>query len=215
MGLIRKINYPIFDWENSNQKSIDVDFIIAEKNAGYIVHRALVTQQASQRQGTASTKTRSEVKGGGKKPWKQKGTGKARAGSNRSPLWRGGGVIFGPKSDINYNKKINKKELQLALRTLLYNKSDKTVLVENFDTQFDQPSTKKVMCALKNWGLDLGNKILIIVAKKNYNLYLSTRNIPNVDIIAANNLNVIDLLKNKFLLITTDALDKINEVYNA
>nr|UNJ16380.1 ribosomal protein L4 [Boldiaceae sp.] len=214
MALQTIVKYNVYDWHNNHQDEIALNLNIADTNSAYIVHRALVAQRASQRQGTASTKTRSQVRGGGRKPWKQKGTGKARAGSNRSPLWRGGGVIFGPSADINYNKKINRKELQLALRTVLYNKYNNTLIVRNFNDHFNKPSTKKILGAFKTWQLNLDSKILVIVDNKTSNLYLSIRNLLNVNIIAANNLNVIDLLNHNFLVITTDALLKINEVYN-
>nr|YP_009402724.1 50S ribosomal protein L4 [Compsopogon caeruleus]ARX96077.1 50S ribosomal protein L4 [Compsopogon caeruleus] len=214
MVLNKTISYAVYDWENNIKELISLDLTVADKTSAYVVHRALIAQQTSSRQGSASTKTRSEVRGGGRKPWKQKGTGKARAGSNRSPLWKGGGVIFGPKPTVNYIKKINQKEMQLALRSVLLNKFNNTLIVENFDTYFDTPSTKQVLQSLINWQLDIKSKILIIVKEKNYNLYLSVRNIPNIDIIAANNLNIMDLLNNKFLVITTEALKEIGDIYN-
>nr|YP_009369894.1 50S ribosomal protein L4 [Boldia erythrosiphon]ARO90582.1 50S ribosomal protein L4 [Boldia erythrosiphon] len=214
MVLQTTVIYNVHDLESSYQHKITLNLSIADAKAAYVVHRALVAQRTSQRQGTSSSKTRSEVRGGGRKPWKQKGTGKARVGSNRSPLWRGGGVVFGPSSDINYNKKINQKELQLALRTVLYNKYNNILVVKQFDASFNNPSTKKILSIFKIWKIDLNSKILLIVNTKNLNLYLSIRNLPNINIIAANNLNVIDLLNHNLVVITTDALLKINEVYN-
>nr|QUE29987.1 ribosomal protein L4 [Erythrocladia irregularis] len=208
------IDYKVLNWNNETVGKEEITLNIAEKNANYIVHRALVAQRSKKRNNIASTKTRSEVRGGGRKPWKQKGTGRARAGSNRSPLWRGGGVIFGPKNTINYNKKINKRESQLALRTILFNKRDYTTVVENFEKEFDKPNTKNLLNNIKKWGIDENKKILIICQNKSVNLYLSTRNMPKVNIISCKNLNTIDLLNAQHLIITVDSLHTIQEVYN-
>nr|YP_010952255.1 ribosomal protein L4 [Gloiopeltis furcata]WMP13924.1 ribosomal protein L4 [Gloiopeltis furcata] len=184
----------------------------------YIVHRAITQQLSNNRQRTANTKTRSEVSGGGKKPWKQKGTGRARAGSIRSPLWRGGGVVFGPESGQRVTK-INKKEKQLALRTLLYNKFKHTIVVQDEWQRFSKPSTKlmsKKISEISGITITKTNvAVLIIVTNKNSNLYLSVRNLKNVDIIRADQLNTFSLLKAQKLIITTSSLDKITEVYSA
>merc|ERR1739838_810405 len=121
---------------------------------------------SSKRQGTAATKTRSEIRGGGKKPWQQKGTGRARAGSNRSPLWKGGGVIFGPKSKIT-NLKLNKKERNLALQTLLYNKRNNISVIGELESLITEPKTKVFCDICKNYNLNINQKILLIVSKKN------------------------------------------------
>lgn len=167
---------------------------------------------AMARQGTASSKTRSEVRGGGRKPWRQKGTGRARAGSSRSPLWRGGGVIFGPKPR-DFGGKINKKERRLALRTAFSYCLENAVVVENFTKEITTPKTKEVISALDRWGLDSSSKVLLIVTEISEALHLSTRNVVNIKLLKAGNLNVYDLLNAQQVVVTTDALTKIQEVY--
>ena len=191
-----------------------INFRTSNKNMMYIIHRAYVTQQTQKHQGTHKTKTRGEVRGGGKKPWKQKGTGKARAGSTRSPLWRGGGTIFGPVNR-NYHIKINKKEKQLALKGILNNKVENIKIVDSFANDFTKPSTKLMLEKLKEWQIYQRERILIIVKGKNQNLYLSIRNLPNIDILSANNLNIHSVLSYKKIIISNDAIATIQEVYNA
>nr|YP_010336986.1 ribosomal protein L4 [Madagascaria erythrocladioides]QUE29019.1 ribosomal protein L4 [Madagascaria erythrocladioides]UNJ16571.1 ribosomal protein L4 [Madagascaria erythrocladioides] len=214
MTVLKTINYKVFNWKNEETTATQLNLQVAESTASYVVHRALVAQRATQRYGVASTKTRSEVRGGGRKPWKQKGTGRARAGSKRSPLWRGGGVIFGPRNTVNYSKKINQKEVKLALRTLLFNRKDNTKVVENFENEFEKPNTRNLVAAIESWQISLSNKLLIICTNKTKNIYLSVRNIRNVDIVNYDNLNTVDLLNAHNLLITADSLPKIEEVYN-
>lgn len=191
-----------------------INFKISNKNMMYIVHRAYITQQTQKHQGTHKAKTRGEVRGGGKKPWKQKGTGRARAGSIRSPLWRGGGAIFGPTTR-NHHAKINKKEKQLALKGILNNKSKNIKIVKSFVESFTKPSTKLMLEKLKEWQIYQQEKALIIVKVKNQNLYLSIRNLTNIDILAANNLNISSILAHKKIIISDDAITTIQEVYNA
>lgn len=186
--------------------------VAKEENASHIVHRALVRQTTNARQGTSSTKTRSEVRGGGRKPWRQKGTGRARAGSIRSPLWRGGGVIFGPKPR-DFNIKMNRKERRLALRTALISRADDFVVVEDFASQISQPKTKEVVNALQRWGIDSDKKVLLILSEISDNVQLSVRNICNVKVIRAHSLNIYDILNADKLVITSDAMAKIQEVY--
>jgi large subunit ribosomal protein L4 len=164
------------------------------------------------RQGTASTKTRSEVRGGGRKPWRQKGTGRARAGSIRSPLWRGGGIIFGPKPR-DYSVKMNRKERRLALRTALQSRTEDMVVVENFATQLPRPKTKDLMAALERWGISAGSKVLLILPEKQENVYLSGRNVAKMRICLADSLNVYDVLAADKIVTTADALAKVQEVY--
>nr|YP_010337757.1 ribosomal protein L4 [Sahlingia subintegra]UNJ17342.1 ribosomal protein L4 [Sahlingia subintegra] len=209
------INYSVSNWNNDETGNQAITLNIANDTAKYIVHRALVAQRSHQRRIIASTKIRSEVRGGGRKPWKQKGTGRARAGSNRSPLWRGGGVIFGPRNTINYTKKINHKENRLALKTILFNKREVTKVVESFDEHFSSsPSTKTLLEALKRWGVSTKEKVLIICKNKTANLYLSVRNLENVNLVCYNSLNTVDLLNAKSLIITSDSLLSIQELYN-
>nr|QCI06616.1 ribosomal protein L4 [Erythroglossum lusitanicum] len=181
----------------------------------YLIHKVLKQQLTISRQGNANTKTRSEIRGGGKKPWKQKGTGRARAGSIRSPLWRGGGVIFGPKNKI-YQSKINKKEKRIAIQTLIYNKFSNTLVIDELLNNLNQPSTKHTIEELQNFGININkeNKILLIIAKKNTKIYLSLRNLNNIELITPNHINIISLLKANTILITYDALNIIKNLYN-
>jgi large subunit ribosomal protein L4 len=167
----------------------------------YLVHRAFVAQSNKKRQGTASTKTRSEIRGGGKKPWKQKGTGNARSGSSNSPLWNGGGVAFGPRPR-SYAHKINIKERRLALTTALHHNFSKVIVVEDLSQGTSQVSTKS---AIKNLSsiLDFSQtkeKKLVITHAHDKNLALSMRNVRNLKLISANTINIIDLFTYSLLL---------------
>ena len=185
---------------------------VSENSGNYLIHRDILRQQLSQKQGTVSTKTRSEVRGGGKKPWQQKGTGRARAGSNRSPLWRGGGVTFGPKPKTT-SLKLNKKERNLALQTLFYNKRNNISVIGELESLINEPKTR-VFCEIcKNYNLDLNQKILLVVSKKTIPLKLSTKNLKNVELISASNLNTLSLLKAKQILLTPSAVNDIKEIY--
>ena len=185
---------------------------ILEDSGNYLIHRDIVRHQLSQKQGTVSTKTRSEVRGGGKKPWQQKGTGRARAGSSRSPLWRGGGVTFGPKPKTT-SLKLNKKERNLALQTLFYNKRNNISVIGELESLINEPKTR-VFCEIcKNYNLDLNQKILLVVSKKTIPLKLSTKNLKNVELISASNLNTLSLLKAKQILLTPSAVNDIKEIY--
>jgi large subunit ribosomal protein L4 len=207
-------NCVIRNWQGEEAGSATLELAVArEENASHIVHRALIRQTNNARQGTASAKTRAEVRGGGRKPWKQKGTGRARAGSIRSPLWRGGGVIFGPKPK-DYNMKMNRKERRLALRTALMGRIDDIIVVENFATNVAQPKTKEFVQAMTRWGVEADGKVLIIVAEIDDNTLLSVRNIAHVKMISASGLNVFDLLNADQIVATTEAIAKIQEVYN-
>jgi large subunit ribosomal protein L4 len=160
-----------------------------------------------------AAKTRAEVRGGGRKPWKQKGTGRARAGSIRSPLWRGGGVIFGPKPK-DYNMKMNRKERRLALRTALMGRIEDIIVVADFTTNVAQPKTKEFVQAMTRWGVEAESKVLVIVAEIEDNTLLSVRNIAKVKMISASGLNVFDLLNADQIVATAEAIAKIQEVYN-
>mgnify|MGYP001098867441 FL=1 len=175
----------------------------------HLVHKAVVSQLANKRQGTQSAKTRSEVRGGGRKPWRQKGTGHARQGSTRSPQWKGGGVVFAPKPR-DYSKKMNKKERVLAIKSALTSKvnNEKFVVLDQF--AFDEIKTKKMKEVLDNLKV---NKALLVLDKKDENITLSARNLPNVRTILSNSINVYDILKYDTLVITKDAVAQIEEVY--
>jgi len=185
---------------------------VLDKSGNYVIHKDILRHQISRRQGTVSTKTKSEVRGGGRKPWRQKGTGRARAGSNRSPLWRGGGVIFGPKPR-QIVAKLNKKERKLALQTLLYNKRNSISIIDNLENVIEVPKTKTFVTICKNCGVELEEKVLMIVSKKTTPLKLSVRNIKNIELISASNLNTLSLLKAKQILLTPLALNDIKEIY--
>jgi large subunit ribosomal protein L4 len=197
-------------------KSLDstqeLELSVLEKSGNYLVHKDLLRHYNSQRQGTVSTKTRSEVRGGGRKPWRQKGTGRARAGSNRSPLWKGGGVIFGPKPKT-VSLKLNKKERRLALQTLLYNKKNNILIIENLESELTESKTKNFLKICENCAVNLNQKVLVIVSKKTVPLKLSTQNLKNVELISASNLNTFSLLKAKQIILTPLAINDIKEIY--
>ncbi|MGD1896041.1 MAG: 50S ribosomal protein L4 [Phormidesmis sp.] len=201
------------DWQGKDAGTATLDLKVAkEENASHIVHRALVRQINNGRQGNASSKTRAEVRGGGRKPWRQKGTGRARAGSIRSPLWRGGGVIFGPKPR-DYTTKMNRKERRLALRTAFQGCADSIIVVQDFASELSQPKTKDMLAAIDRWGVNTAEKILMVFSERNDNVYRSLRNVPNVRMIDATNLNIYDILHAEHIVVTASALDKIKEVY--
>jgi len=185
---------------------------VLDGSGNYLIHKDFVRHTNKKRQRTVSTKTRSEVRGGGRKPWQQKGTGKARAGSNRSPLWKGGGVIFGPKPRI-VALKLNKKERRLALQTLLYNKKDNIVIIKDLEDKITKTKTKNFLEICKNCQIDLNQKILVVTSKKTVSLKLSTQNIKNVELILASNLNTFSLLKAKQIIMTPLAINDIKEIY--
>merc|ERR1711976_402477 len=190
----------------------ELELIVLETAANYLLHKDLLRHYNSQRQGTVSTKTRSEVRGGGKKPWQQKGTGRARAGSNTSPLWKGGGVIFGP-TPKTVSLKLNKKERRLALQTLLYNKKNSTLIIEDLENNLTESKTKNFLNICKNCSVNLNQNILIIVSNKTVPLKLSTQNLKNVELISASNLNTFSLLKAKQIILTPLAIKDIKEIY--
>ena len=138
---------------------------VLENSGNYLLHKDVLRHSNSLKQGTVSTKTRSEVRGGGRKPWQQKGSGRARAGSNRSPLWKGGGVIFGPKPKVTVLK-LNKKERRLALQTLLYNKRNNILVIENLENEVVEPKTKNFLKICRDCSVNLEQKLLVVVAEK-------------------------------------------------
>ena len=208
------VDCSVRNWQGEEVGQATLQMRVAkEENAAHIVHRSLVRQMANARQGNACTKTRSEVRGGGRKPWRQKGTGRARAGSNRSPLWRGGGVIFGPKPR-DYSQKMNRKERRLALRTAFMSRAEDLIVVEEFVEQLPRPKTKDVVAAIVRWGIDPESKVLLILAQPEEKVYLSVRNLANVKLIYATNLNIYDILDADKIVTTNTALAKIQEVYN-
>jgi large subunit ribosomal protein L4 len=175
-----------------------------------VVHSAVVNFLANQRQGTHSTKTKGLVSGGGKKPWKQKGTGRARAGSIRSPLWRTGGIVFGPQPR-DYSYKLPKKVKRLALMTAFYRKlaDGEVVVIDNF--AIEKPKTKEMKEILKNLGLT-GKSILIVLPEKDNSVVLSARNIPSVSVTRSADLNTYDVIAHNVLLMTKDAAIRIEDI---
>ncbi|ERN51053.1 MULTISPECIES: 50S ribosomal protein L4 [Alkalihalophilus] len=179
-----------------------------EPNAS-VLHDAVVMQQASLRQGTHKTKGRSEVRGGGRKPWRQKGTGRARQGSIRSPQWVGGGVVFGP-TPRSYSYKLPKKVRRLAIKSALSSKLKAAEIVVLDNLQLDAPKTKDMANVLN--GLSVDSKALVVTADYNETVALSTRNLPGVTFVTAEGVNVLDVLKHDKLVITKDAVAKVEEV---
>ena len=175
-----------------------------------IVHSVLVNYMANQRQGTSNTKTRAEVSGGGRKPWKQKGTGRARQGSIRAPQWFKGGIALGPKPR-DYSYRLNKKERRLAIRSVLSSKVLENNLVVVDAMNFDAIKTKNMVSALSN--LKVEGKTLIVLPEKNENVQKSARNIEGVKTSLVNTINVYDLLKYNKLILTVDAVKNLEEVY--
>ena len=207
------VNCVVRNWQGEEVGETTLELRVAnEENASHIVHRALTRQMNNARQGNASTKTRSEVRGGGRKPWRQKGTGRARAGSIRSPLWRGGGVIFGPKPR-DFEVKMNKKERRLALRTAFQSRAEDMIVVEEFAEQFPRPKSKELLSAIARWGIEPDTKVLLILPEPQLNVYLSGRNIELVNVILASSLNVYDVLAADKIIVTSTAIAKIQEIY--
>jgi large subunit ribosomal protein L4 len=193
-------------------ESHELTLNVVENSGNYLLHKDVLRHSSFQKQGTVSTKTRSEVRGGGRKPWRQKGTGRARAGSNRSPLWKGGGVIFGPKPKKVFLK-LNKKERRLALQTLLYNKKNNIILIENLENEISVPKTKNFLKICQDCNINLDQKVLVVVSKKLTTLKLSVQNLKNVELISASNLNTLSLLKAKQIILTPLAINDIKEMY--
>ncbi|MEW6662815.1 MAG: 50S ribosomal protein L4 [Bacillota bacterium] len=174
-----------------------------------VLHDAVVMQLASRRLGTAATKTRAMVSGGGRKPWRQKGTGRARAGSTRSPIWRHGGITFGPQPR-SYKYTLPKNVRRLAMKSALSDKVNNGNLIVVDELYFSEPKTKEMLNVLK--ALMVDSKALVVTAENNENVYLSTRNIAGVTPLTASGLNVYDLLYHDKLVITKDAVAKVEEV---
>ncbi|MBM3256060.1 MAG: 50S ribosomal protein L4 [Candidatus Moranbacteria bacterium] len=175
-----------------------------------LVHQTAVALKNNRRVPTAHTKTRGEVRGGGKKPWRQKGTGRARAGSIRSPLWRGGGITFGPRNSRNYKSKINKRTGKLALAMAIKSKvEDKELkVVENLN--IDKPKTKELVKILANFGFTY-KPVLLVTAKKNEGLNRASRNLPKVKVKLASGINMLDFLTHKFVLAEKEAIKIIED----
>jgi large subunit ribosomal protein L4 len=200
-------------WDGKKAGTVSIDLKVAkETSSADLIHRAVLRQLANKRQGTASTLTRSEVRGGGRKPYKQKGTGRARQGSIRTPLRPGGGVIFGPKPR-SYNLDMNRKERRLALRTALMSRIDDIKTVEDFASTVVQPKTSEIIKGLSRLGIEKTEKVLVILDAPSNVIKKSINNIEKVKLIAADQLNVFDILNANKLVIGQSAINKIQEVY--
>jgi len=201
------------DWQGKESGKASLTLSVArETSAADLLHRAVVRQQAHARQGTASTLTRAEVAGGGRKPYKQKGTGRARQGSIRTPLRPGGGIVFGPKPR-SYELAMNRKERRLALRTALMSRTGDITVIKGFGKGLDTPKTKEITAALARFGIEPGAKVLLILEGASEAVKLSVRNLEKVRLIAADQLNVVDLLDAHKLVLNEEALTRIQEVY--
>ena len=201
------------DWQGKESGTATLQLTVAkESSATDLLHRAVVRQLANARQGTASTLTRAEVAGGGRKPYKQKGTGRARQGSIRTPLRPGGGIVFGPKPR-SYELAMNRKERRLALRTALMSRTDDILVVKGFGSGIDTPKTREITAALQRLGIETGTKVLLVLDGATEAVKLSVRNLEKVKLIAADQLNVFDLLNAGKLVVSEEALAKIQEVY--
>ena len=206
-------NCTVLDWQGKEAGESSINLKTAkDSSAADLLHRAVLRQQAHSRQGTASTLTRSEVRGGGRKPYKQKGTGRARQGSVRTPLRPGGGIIFGPKPR-KYNLEMNRKERRLALRTALMSRISDAKIIKDFGSTLEVPKTSEIVALLKRIGIDSDGKILIILKKPSEIIKRSIRNLEKIKLISADQLNVFDLLNANSLVIGEDALSTIKEVY--
>ncbi len=187
----KKISVPVYSLTGEKVSDLTLDHsVFGEKEHKQVIYDAVKVYQANMRQDTSKTKKRDEVSGGGKKPWRQKGTGRARAGSTRSPIWVGGGVVFGPTGEQNHKLAQNRKEHALALRSAYSSKAKDLVVVDKFDIK--KPSTKefaKALTALKATG-----KVLVVISEYNENLLLSAQNIAKLVVTEANNVSVYDLL---------------------
>jgi large subunit ribosomal protein L4 len=191
-----------------------MEYVVEKKKAIGLIHKIYLSQLKSSRKYTAFTKTKSEVRGGGRKPWKQKGTGQARAGSIRSPLWVGGGVIFGPKPRTVI-KKINKKEKKLAILSAFYLKKSQLIFVEEtlLENSFSIAKTKEAKNFFEDLGILKSSAILLILEKSNKLAWLATRNLQNVEITTRTNLNINQLLKADRIILSKNSLEQIHHVY--
>ena len=197
----------------SNTKNKDISIsndVFSKEFNESLIHQAVISFMAASRQGSAKQKNRSEVRGGGKKPYRQKGTGRARAGTIRSPLWRGGGVTFAARPR-DYSKKLNKKMYRAAIKSIFSELVRQNRLVAIEKPVLEKPKTKEIASFLNEFSL---SKVLIIIDELDMNLYLSARNIPNVDVITVREINPVNLLKPQKVAVTSEALKQIEEWIN-
>ena len=203
-------NVAVYNIEGKEVGTIELnDAVFGVEVNEHLVHMAVVSQLANNRQGTQKAKTRSEVSGGGRKPWRQKGTGHARQGSTRAPQWTGGGMVFAPVPR-DYSFKMNRKEKRAALKSALTSRVEENKLIGVDELKFDEIKTKKFVEVLKNLSVD---KALVVLEDKNRNVELSARNIADVKTAKVNTINVYDILKYNTLIVTKEAVAAIEEVY--
>ncbi|XP_043720880.1 50S ribosomal protein L4, chloroplastic isoform X2 [Telopea speciosissima] len=200
-----------FDGEKIGETYLDLKSAPLE-TARAVVHRGIITDLQNKRRGTASTLTRGEVRGGGKKPYPQKKTGRARRGSQRTPLRPGGGVIFGPKPR-DWSVKINRKEKRLAISTALSSAAVNMIVVEDFSDKFDKPKTKEFIAAMKRWGVDPKEKSMFLFMEVSDNVKLSSRNIGTLRLLTPRTLNLFDILNSDKLVLTKPAIEYLNRMY--
>lgn len=203
-------NVSVYNMEGKEVGTMELsDAIFGVEINEHLVHMAVVQQLANKRQGTQKAKTRAEVSGGGRKPWRQKGTGHARQGSTRAPQWTGGGVVFAP-TPRDYSFKLNKKEKRAALKSALTSKVQDHKLIVVDELKFDEIKTKNFKAVLDNLNV---NKALVVLTDNNQNVVMSARNIPNVETASTQTINVYDVMKSGTLIVTKDAVAVIEEVY--
>ena len=203
-------NVSVYNIEGKEVGTIDLnDAVFGVEINEHLVHMAVVNQLANKRQGTQKAKTRSEVSGGGRKPWRQKGTGHARQGSTRSPQWTGGGVVFAP-TPRDYSFKLNKKEKRAALKSALTSRVEENKFIVIDELKFDEIKTKKFQAVLNNLNV---NKALVVLEDGNTNVEISAKNIPDVKTAHTNTINVFDILKYNTVIATKAAVATIEEVY--
>ena len=203
-------NVSVYNIEGKEVGSIELnDAVFGVEVNEHLVHMAVVNQLANNRQGTQSAKTRSEVSGGGRKPWRQKGTGHARQGSTRAPQWTGGGIVFAPKPR-DYSFKMNKKEKRIALLSALSSKVAESKIVVLDEFKLDEIKTKKFVEVMNNLKVE---NALVVLEGENKNVVLSGRNIPSVKVTGTNEINTYDVLKYTTLVVTKAAVEKLEEVY--
>ena len=204
-------NVSVYNMEGKEVGTVELnDAVFGAKVNEHLVHMAVLQQLADNRQGTQKAKTRSEVSGGGRKPWRQKGTGHARQGSIRAPQWKGGGVVFAPVPR-DYSFKLNKKEKRAALKSVLTDKVQSGKLVVLDELKMDEFKTKKMQAVLTN--LKVSDKALVVIAERDEKVVKSAANLPFVQTALPNTINVYDILKAGTLVVTKDAVNKIEEVY--
>ena len=203
-------NVSVYNIEGKEVGTIDLnDAVFGVEVNEHLVHMAVVAQLANKRQGTQKAKTRSEVSGGGKKPWRQKGTGHARQGSTRAPQWTGGGMVFAP-TPRDYTIRLNKKEKRAALKSALTSKVQGSSLIVVDELKFDEIKTKNFANVMNNLKVEKG---LVVIADNDINVVMSARNVADVDTTLVNTINVYDVMKAKTVVLTKDAVAKIEEVY--